>query len=200
MLGRNPVSRGDCLSPRAGIYSRSRRSARAEVLGRAVSGTDGWAKYESRATADVWRTAGQNGDLTSIRKPAGYAPLTTAIQEFGSGFRPATRFRPPGLCSPKPVEYSWATGIRRLPARRFPSKLCAALVLPRGLRVDGPNSSLSAALVDLPLRSAAVRPRAKFRGFVGVYQDRAITNSPRCLDRAPLRCRSGRRARRGFSF
>src|SRR6185437_1301162 len=56
----------------------------------------------------------------------------------------AVRFARPTACGHLAGSHIiYVRGKRRLPVRRFPSKLCAALVLSRGLRVDGANTSLS---------------------------------------------------------
>src|SRR5579859_2872821 len=94
------------------------------------------------------------------------------------------------------------TGKRRLPVRRFPSKRCAALVLSRRLRMDGPNSSLSTDLLDVPRIPAAPHPRAKFRAFAGAHSEiKPLIPSPRIVWMprrfvgAPVH-----RARQGSSF
>jgi hypothetical protein len=68
------------------------------------------------------------------------------------------------------VFYNFGSGISRLPVRRFPSKLCAALALSRRLRLDGPDLPLISSdfcacaaaaaplLLDARCRRAFLRP------------------------------------------
>lgn len=72
---------------------------------------------------------------------------------FAEVARPPTGLRPAGGRS-----YSFHPGTGRLPVRRFPSKICAALALPRRLRLAGTDRSLSRSIL---LRGAV---RAGWRG------------------------------------
>ena len=81
-------------------------------------------------------------------------------------------------------------GKRRLPVRRFPSKFCAALVLPRGLRVTVPNSLLPPS--HSPIRPAlsgrrVAAPRAGARHGLSFLRMRGLRAArPRRRNRCVL--------------
>jgi hypothetical protein len=62
----------------------------------------------------------------------------------------------PGLLRPRSLRANLELGIGRLPSRRFPSKLCAALDVSRRLRVDRENLGIS--VIHFYVRLAASAP------------------------------------------